>query len=480
MKMDIEQFLRMEEKLNLYDLKIKEFHFWNFVRFYVWTNMICRNKNSQNVKSNKINGKEIFGIAYNLFFPGKIRIDNADLLIYNHMRRVFNGKYFECMYTEQISDHFSRSIVIEQNYRGRHMKPVKTKNLFYLDRLSLKGVIGTKLSLILKKQEYEKMYRTIAPVLEEIFSEILKDYHVQIDKKELFKEIFKNYILYKIKKPAYKKILIKYNPKIVIEVVGYGKDRMILNEAANELGIEVVELQHGVMYNEHVAYQYATQKKLQHLPTQLWTFSEFANQFIRMPRESTKIVGIGFPYFEKQVEYYKRNVNRTDSRKTVIFISQGTIGVEMSKFAVELNQRLCGYRIIYKLHPGEFDVWQKEYPWLKNSTIEIYDDFETNIYELFAVSDIQVGAYSTAIYEGLGFGLQTFILDTGYLDSTEELVKNKCATKVRTVDEMIWKIDGKDNHYNNIGYYWKPDAIENMFEQINNILGKTEKNGNEC
>ncbi len=54
----------------------------------------------------------------------------------------------------------------------------------------------------------------------------------------------------------------------------------------------------------------------------------------------------------------------TIKKKQIIFISQGITGKELSKKAVELSDNNNGYKIIYKLHPGEFAEWDKEYPWL--------------------------------------------------------------------------------------------------------------------
>lgn len=53
---------------------------------------------------------------------------------------------------------------------------------------------------------------------------------------------------------------------------------------------------------------------------------------------------------------------------------------------------------------------ENDYPDLEQSGIEVIDNYKTELYYLFAISTYQVGALSsTAIFEGLYFGLQTFI-----------------------------------------------------------------------
>ena len=55
----------------------------------------------------------------------------------------------------------------------------------------------------------------------------------------------------------------------------------------------------------------------------------------------------------------------------IIIVSQGTVGNELSKLALNLsNAQNFDYKIVYKLHPGEYGRWKVEYPWLHKAANE--------------------------------------------------------------------------------------------------------------
>lgn len=83
---------------------------------------------------------------------------------------------------------------------------------------------------------------------------------------------------------------------------------------------------------------------------------------------------VGFPYFEEQIQKYKRKKNDI---YTVIFVSQGTVGEQLSKLAVAFaKENKTAMRILYKLHPSEYGRWKEQYSWLQEETIEVIDNNE--------------------------------------------------------------------------------------------------------
>ena len=79
------------------------------------------------------------------------------------------------------------------------------------------------------------------------------------------------------------KILNKIQPKLILEVVSYSLNRMVLNRLAFERSIPVVELQHGTMGREHIAYNYKEKKQLPELPDYYWIFGQFWKKNTRLP-----------------------------------------------------------------------------------------------------------------------------------------------------------------------------------------------------
>jgi CDP-glycerol glycerophosphotransferase (TagB/SpsB family) len=140
--------------------------------------------------------------------------------------------------------------------------------------------------------------------------------------------------------------------------------------------------------------------------------------------------------------------------------------------AVEISEKLSSeqYHIIFKLHPGEYSIWETRYPWLKNDKIEVIASRERNLYEYLAISDVQVGVYSTAIYEGLGFGLQTFIYDAPHANTMQYLLDEGYAELVKSSDELVTGIQQKTEKTKEGNDFWKSDALENMLAAIRKLV----------
>ena len=104
------------------------------------------------------------------------------------------------------------------------------------------------------------------------------------------------------------------------------------------------------------------------------------------------------------------------------------------------------YNIIYKLHPGEYDTWKQNYPELVNDldNFKVIDNSETPLYQLFAQSNYQVGAFSTAIYEGLMFNCKTFILDVPGVEYLSDLIKKGYVCKVNDITDLMDNLE----HFN--------------------------------
>lgn len=69
------------------------------------------------------------------------------------------------------------------------------------------------------------------------------------------------------------------------------------------------------------------------------------------------------------------------------------------------------------------------------------DSLRHNIYEYFAVSNVQVGVSSTAIFEGLGFGLDTFIFNTVSAECMKQLCQDGFAAEVNSAKELADKLE---------------------------------------
>ena len=128
------------------------------------------------------------------------------------------------------------------------------------------------------------------------------------------------------------------------------------------------------------------------------------------------------------------------------------------------------YKIIYKLHPSECEDWQKNFPWLEESDIEVVEFSGKEIYQLFAESEIQIGVYSTAIFEGLSFDLKTFLYDAPGIEYMQPLVEGGYATKIGNTEEFLEKMKTKEMRKFNTELLFKSNSLENIRNKIDEII----------
>ncbi len=101
----------------------------------------------------------------------------------------------------------------------------------------------------------------------------------------------------------------------------------------------------------------------------------------------------------------------------------------------------------------------------------VIDKSEPPLYELFAESHCQIGAFSTAIYEGLAFNCKTFIIDVPGVEYLDDLIDKNIVKKVKSSEELINYL--KEDEENEIIFkeYDKDYFFKNFDETIfKNIL----------
>jgi rRNA-processing protein FCF1 len=345
---------------------------------------------------------------------------------------------------------------METPYNVSHLAPAKTENLRYLEFIKAGGALQRKLGI-----QSVSIPSDILAQLREIEAEIQQRFNVGIDVIARAQEAIhiRNTTL-----PLYERLLNRIRPEVVVIVVSYGKETLI--EACKRNGIPVVELQHGVIYDFHFGYSYPEGETKTTFPDYLLTFGEFWNETARYPIPDKQVISVGYPYLETRLKTYE-NVENVPQ---LLFISQGTIGEQLSKFALAVHESdEVNHEVVYKLHPGEYDRWENEYPWLAKSDVRVIEESTPPLYRLFAESSAQIGVGSTAIYEGLCFDLQTFVFDTDGADVLRPLVDSETAVVVETVDELAMSLKSTHKPEFDRGRFFKQDAVENVISELKKI-----------
>jgi hypothetical protein len=381
----------------------------------------------------------------------------SDVLFVGHPRRKKEDDgYWWDIYCDPVHEHCSfDSVHLEKPYLLDHRSPAKTNSIRYLEFAQYSGTILRKLGLCNVDLDTDELSS-----LGKLEEEIQRRFDVDTDIKSQVQHLLQNR---KCRLPLYKRLLDRIDPEIAVVVVSYGKETFI--EACKQKGIPVVELQHGLIYPDHFGYVFSGTRTKTTFPDYLLTWGEFWKNGVEFPIPDARVISVGYPYLEESIDKY----DGINTKQQLLFISQGTIGEELSKFAMEVQQHSkIDYDIVYKLHPGEYDRWQDEYPWLVDAEFDVIDRSEPPLYELFAESSAQVGVGSTAVYEGLAFGLETFVYDYSGSKVLKPLVDDGSAKLISSVEELATSLGSIENLFKR-QYYFEPHAIENTCRTLNEL-----------
>lgn len=467
-----DKFFNIEEKFNLNHRKIQGVYFWQIIRMYIYYD-ITRKLNTfgspqQQYLSLVDKFKTVIPFIRNSLFSNPLSKDyHRDFLIFDHPRKVLYRNEYKDIYScflEEYLEKYSKSYdIIESPYLNKHYSE-KSNKIKYNDKI----LLG---SYIYKKMTNLKFTKEETDLMETIENEINNSYSIDLD----LKSIIENHILnFQYEYKQYKKLLNKRRPNAIFLVVAYENKGLVA--AAHDSNIPVYELQHGTISKYHVGYSYPNEKssderKIEYFPDKLLSFGKYWENACNYPISKNNIIPLGFSYFE---ENSKEFINLPKKDKQILIISQGVIGKYLSDFAYDLLELIknnnLDYDIIYKLHPGEYSTWKKNYPKLveanKNNNFKIIDNSKTSLYKLFAESRYQIGAFSTAIYEGLQFDCITYIVDLPGIEYLDKLINKNIVKKVNSPEELISNLDFKPDNYNK-DYFFK-SFDEKLFNKLIN------------
>lgn len=474
----IEDFIKIEKKYDLYHLDIDGVQPWMYFRFGFWNQQISRKL--LELSENTMGKEDVQGCIKKLknflscFMDRNARrVCKADIIFCAHQRRIKTDGYFECVYTDCLLDRYPQNIVWEDPFQGQHLTPVKAEHIFHTDLSDFvwHGVMKCKRQIGKERKIYEQVKKEFTEPLKEIEAA----YHCSISYSEIYSKLAEIVLEVQARKIVYSKILDKIAPKLIVEVVYYDRSHMVLNEVAKARGIPIIELQHGTMHAAHAAYQFADGcREIAQFPDYVFIFSDYWKKCAHLPVNDTHIKVTGYPYFERQIQKYNNGAMKKGEIINIIFVSQWTISQKLSQLAADLCDLLDAekYHIIYKLHPNEYAGWREKNPVLLRDNIEVIDNRDYSIYEYFSRCIIQVGVYSTAIYEGLGFHLATYIYNIGHADTMEELCRQGYATYVKNAKELYAHIttDEISGSNHNAENFWKMGSLQNICNEIDKLL----------
>lgn len=372
----------------------------------------------------------LYGWAKNGLLRNPYVAGEHEFLFYGHNRRkrredgTWWDVYCDPIYRAGELD----ALAIERPYNLEHRRPARTEHLAYTDVVEYTGTMRRKAGLVDPSVE-EPVRSTLA----EASASLADAFDVEVD---LVGRAERALAKRAATLDLYDLLVRRVDPSVAVVVMSYRKETFV--EACQRNDVPVAELQHGVIHDRHLGYHFPGDATKEAFPDYLLTFGEYWNGAAEYPIDDSKVRPVGYPYLEREWERY-RDVASTPQ---VLFVSQGTIGPSLSKVAVALSESI-DREIAYKLHPGEYERWRETYPWLAEADVRVVEDDSVPLYRLFAESSVQVGVGSTAVYEGLQFDLDTYLVALPGVERMRYLVERGMAHVVDSAAELATAIEGE-------------------------------------
>ena len=479
----IDYIMEWEKKNNFFEIgNVRGFDFYSYLR----RELVNTSVNSKNkVKTDPFAAKGQKDTGIKLFLKllkrsEKTSVKNPDLLILCHPRRQREGDVYESVFTDFLEEEFPNSLTFERLFDDHsHFEPAKTRQLCYIDRITLISYVSRIFASKFKRSEYEAVKGEIRAIMDGPMREFEQQHGIDMKRETYYERAVTLYYFWRSRKKRLGKFLDRVKPKLVAEVVSKSADAMLINELAHERGIKVVELQHSLL-GPIARYPEGIREKQS--PDYYLSYSDYWSDYQSYPIAEENVHACGSPYFERQVKKYKAldssawQEKKDPSVKRVLFISATVYGKPLARLAMEFK-KLAGDRadIVYKLHPDEFGCWRELYPELAESGLRVVDSKDIGIYEFFKGADVQVGVFSTALYEGLGFDLKTCILDNDFAGEFRDFCRDGYGSLVadeKQLYDAVFSPQEDESHENISEKFWKSGARENIVRELRKILAK--------
>lgn len=429
----IADIIQLEKDNSLYDIKLRGlYEIWPFYRMYFYfgfmkTLGLIETRRGFN-KSNHIkNIKNFITLLFNSKLGRLLSHKEGMIYMFSSQRYVHDQEIYTKIFKDLSPENYI-DMSFSENFNF-HKGPI------YLDFFKVLFKLSSKISY-----RFIKRHKQVEKFMEDLgasnrFSAEFKRYYLEF---YLWFKLF-NWI-FKIKKP--KKIFL---------VSGVYLTPIIAAAKNNE--IKVYEIQHGVINSFHLAYHFPETNEINAFVDGILLFSDYWKFKADFPK-STELITIGNDFFAKK----KRNKNYGDERY-MLFVSQPIISNQMTSFIQKNIEFLLslGYKIKYKLHPGEFNLWENEnYPLLgdlhNSGRIEVVTN-SISLDELLINSYIVFGVSSTALYEALDTSCNVFILNLPSHEYFLDLIENGVMKKIDVYKKLT---------YNDMKF--KPKFCDSFFE----------------
>ncbi len=215
--------------------------------------------------------------------------------------------------------------------------------------------------------------------------------------------------------------------------------------AMRDMGIQTVELQHGLISGADLYYVYPEAYRPwinnMFLPDYLFMYGDlWRNRLLQgMEWKPAQLLMMG-----DYTELFVQEEDKKDKENLVLMCAQKFLSDEYLPWIEKLKVVLKNHpdwKMVVKLHPYEPKQDVPKYMALANDQVEIVQSGSLN--DWFSKSKIQLSVYSTTFYDAIGYNIMNYALvNTGIYDAyVDEMLAAKVAVGIELHEDPIAKFE---------------------------------------
>lgn len=366
---------------------------WPFLRIYAGFKL------SANMNAKSINSSFIKLFLSSFFYGFFNLFKKYDYLFFSSTdQRRKNGEFYVDKSVDTIAQLLGKSLVIEYPVIS-HIPRSKLKNRTVISKSPFFLLVQF-FSLFVKDSKIEN---------EALLKQLLQENNIEIDYKALIK---RNKAQYMAARALYK----WFRPKAVF-IVCYDTHTGLIR-AMKELGVKTIEIQHGIINSNHVAYNIDRKLDNSYFPDYLLTYGKNElsvfenNNFI----DSTHVIPVGHQYLD-----YLSHTDINDER-----FKKLTQGFEKIVCITGQNHFIENNLILFLIEAAKLNE-KIGFVYIPRNTTNDYSNYVfpnnivfanwLNCYEIMRLSHIHSTVFSTCAVESLSLGIPNILIDLEGLSS---------------------------------------------------------------
>lgn len=445
-KQACEWFWSVEQRLHVLRLQNDGVFFWRLMRFPLYRLVTeqsglveAAHPNTQFTLRQRM--AILWALLYGSVFRNPLFSGCKETVVIPHARQVGGVDIYSQALLEQLPP--EKTLVLYGDWRGQQAGTSRNMAFSLLKNNLLKHwrKFGNKGAALSEEN---------AALLREVQAEIRQHFGIAPPVEEMAKKHSAAFCRYR---QDYLRVFRRVKAQKLYIVVGYGVPQLAAVAAAQECGMEVIELQHGVFTPYHLGYSFPVDGDVvPYTPDVLHTFGTFWEQSTLLPT-SMRCEVVGSAYMYDILAGYRGKPK--DS--SVVFASQAPISRELLRFAVEAARLLPEREVIYRLHPSE----SKKDCAARLAELAPTENFvlsqgEPSTYALIAKAEVLVGVSSTVLFEGMVLGCKTIVVDLPSVEYMLPTVEMGHAVLVATPEAFCAALETAPICPDPLAYYAPP------------------------